>query len=150
SKPVEITRDVKKANWTWYATGPGVGIQTSSGRLIVPCDNYVAITKEQQAHVIFSDDRGKTWQFGGAVGPHCNESQVVELADRSLLLNIRSYRGKNRRLVSISKDAGETWLKPVEDDALVEPVCQASIVRYSTHKGAVLFSNPASKKRERM
>src|SRR4051812_14228893 len=26
SRPVEITKDVKKADWTWYATGPGVGI----------------------------------------------------------------------------------------------------------------------------
>jgi len=150
SKPDEITRDVKKANWTWYATGPGVGIQTKRGRLVVPCDNYVAITREQQAHFIFSDDRGTTWKLGGVVGPHCNESQVVELADRSLLLNIRSYRGNNRRLVSISKDAGESWSKPVEDDALVEPVCQASIVRYSADDGGLLFSNPASKKREKM
>src|SRR5207248_5957506 len=26
SKPVEITRAVKKPEWTWYATGPGVGV----------------------------------------------------------------------------------------------------------------------------
>src|SRR5262249_329924 len=31
SKPIDITRDVKKTDWTWYATGPGVGIQTRSG-----------------------------------------------------------------------------------------------------------------------
>jgi sialidase-1 len=47
SKPVEITRQVKKPNWTWYATGPGVGIQLKSGRLVVPCDNYLVGTKEQ-------------------------------------------------------------------------------------------------------
>src|SRR5262249_4129227 len=150
TKPIEITRDVKKPNWTWYATGPGVGIQTKGGRLIVPCDNYVAVSKAQQSHVIFSDDHGRTWQLGGAVGPRCNESQVVELADGSLMLNIRSYRGNYRRLVSVSKDGGQTWSKPVEDDTLVEPVCQASIVRYRGDKGGLLFSNPASKKRERM
>src|SRR5262245_44271006 len=33
SKPVEITKDVKKSDWSWYATGPGVGIQTRGGRL---------------------------------------------------------------------------------------------------------------------
>jgi sialidase-1 len=150
SKSADITKDVKAADWTWYATGPGVGIQTKSGRLVIPCDNYIAGSKAQQSHVIFSDDKGKTWRLGGAVGPHCDESQVVELADGSLMLNIRSYRGRNRRLVTISKDRGETWSKLVEDDALIEPVCQASIIRHRGDKGGLLFSNPASKKRERM
>src|SRR5712692_8728862 len=36
STPVEITTSVKKPDWTWYATGPGVGIQTSGGRLVIP------------------------------------------------------------------------------------------------------------------
>ena len=40
---------MKKPDWTWYATGPGIGIQMKSGRLIVPCDNYVAGSKVQQA-----------------------------------------------------------------------------------------------------
>jgi sialidase-1 len=150
SRPVDITRDVKKTDWTWYATGPGVGIQTKDGRMVVPCDHYVSGSKARQSHVILSDDQGKTWQLGGAVGPQCNEAQVVELADGSLLLNIRSYRGNNRRLVTISKDRGQTWSNPVEDDTLIEPVCQASIVCYPGDKGGLLFSNPASKKRERM
>ncbi|MBI1913308.1 MAG: CocE/NonD family hydrolase [Planctomycetes bacterium] len=150
AKPVEITKEVKRADWTWYATGPGVGIQTKGGRLVIPCDNHVAGSKKQQSHVIFSDDRGKTWKLGGVVGPHCDESQVVELADGKLMLNIRSYRGTKRRLVSLSKDGGETWSEPVQDDALIEPVCQASIVRLPGDGGGLLFSNPASKKRERL
>jgi sialidase-1 len=150
AKPVEITRDVKKDDWTWYATGPGVGIRTKNGRLVVPCDNYVKGSKERQAHVILSDDGGKTWKLGGGVGPDCNESQVVERADGALLLNMRSYRGTNRRLVAVSKDGGETFSKPEEDRALIEPVCQASIVRDPGDRGGILFSNPASTKRERM
>jgi sialidase-1 len=153
ARPVEITHDVKKSNWTWYATGPGVGIQLKSGRLLVPCDHYLAGSKERESHVIYSDDRGQTWKIGGIVGPHCNECQAVELADGSVMLNIRSYQGNKRRLVAISKDGGETFSKPVPDDALVEPVCQASIVRYGeggTGSGALLFSNPASTKREKM
>jgi Tol biopolymer transport system component len=150
AKPVEITRDVKKADWTWYATGPGIGIQTKGGRLVVPCDNMVKGTKVRQAHVILSDDGGKTWKIGGVVGPDCNESQVVELTDGSLMLNVRSYRGNHRRLVAVSKDGGETFSRPEEDKALVEPVCQASILRYPGAAGDVLFSNPASTKRERM
>ena len=150
ARPVEITRDVKPKDWTWYATGPGVGIQTKSGRLVVPCDNKVAGTKARQSHVIYSDDHGKSWKLGGVVGPDCNESQVVELADGTLMLNMRSYQANNRRLVARSKDGGLTWSKPVEDPALIEPVCQASILRYPGEKGAILFSNPASTRREKM
>ncbi|HWG44353.1 MAG TPA: CocE/NonD family hydrolase [Gemmataceae bacterium] len=150
SKPVEITRDVKKRDWTWYATGPGVGIQLKTGRLVIPCDNHLAGSKVQQSHVIISDDAGKTWKLGGVVGPQCDESQVVELRDGSLLLNMRSYRRENRRLIAISKDGGDTFSKPVADPQLIEPVCQASILRYAGERGGILFSNPASTKREKM
>src|SRR5579884_1765630 len=103
-KPIEITSQVKRANWTWYATGPGIGIQLKSGRLVVPCDNCVAGSKIQQAHVILSDDGGRSWHLGGVVGPQCNEAQVVELSDGRLMLNIRSYRGHHCRLIAFSKD----------------------------------------------
>jgi sialidase-1 len=149
SKPHEITGAVKKPNWTWYATGPGVGIQMKTGRLVIPCDNYIAGSKVKQAHVIYSDDKGQTWRLGGTVGPQCNECQVVELSDGRLMLNMRSYRGTHRRLLAYSKDGGESWSATVEDETLVEPICQASIVGLP-QAGRLLFSNPASTKRERM
>lgn len=154
ARPVEITATTKDPKWTWYATGPGVGIQAKAGRLVIPCDNKADQGKTRQSHVIYSDDHGKTWKLGGIVGPNCNESQVVEKADDTLLLNMRSYQANNRRLVATSKDGGITWSKPVEDQALIEPVCQGSIVRYSDEKNGgknrLLFSNPASTKREKM
>ena len=103
SKPVEITAAVKRPDWTWYATGPGCGIQLRSGRLVIPCDHYVAETKMRRSHVIYSDDGGRSWKIGGVVGDHTNECQVVELRDGSLLINMRSYHGKNRRAVAISR-----------------------------------------------
>jgi len=154
ARPVEITKTVKAANWTWYATGPGVGIQLKSGRLVIPCDNKVAVTTARQSHVIYSDDHGANWKLGGGVGPNCNESQVVELADGSLLLNMRSYQANNRRMISTSRDGGLTWSRPVEDGTLIEPVCQASLLRYdwgdSAQAPLLLFSNPASTRREKM
>jgi sialidase-1 len=147
SRPTEITKDVKRPDWTWYATGPGVGIQLKSGRLVIPCDNKVAGTKANQSHVIYSDDHGVTWKLGGVVGPKCNESQIVELADSSLMLNMRSYQANNRRRVALSKDGGLTWTDPVGDPTLIEPVCQASLIR---GPAGLLFSNPASTKREKM
>src|SRR5204862_5881817 len=127
-----------------------VGIQTRAGRLVIPCDNYVAGTKAKQAHVIYSDDHGASWKLGGVLGPDCNECQVVELADGRLMLNMRSYRKSHRRLVALSNDGGLTWSDPADDAALVEPVCQASISRYPGDRSRILFSNPASMQREKM
>lgn len=148
AKPAEITAGVKKPEWTWYATGPGVGIQLKSGRLLVPCDSKSEKGKVRESHVILSDDGGQTWRLGGVAGPNANECQAVELADGTVMLNMRTYRTTNRRLVAISKDGGQTFGETTEDPTLVDPVCQGSILRLPG--GGILFSNPASKKREKM
>lgn len=161
SEPKEITSSVKKPDWGWYATGPVNGIQLTRGphpgRLVFPANHSSLTTSTQvvtRSHVIFSDDHGQTWQIGGLEEEQTNESTLVELADGSLLHNMRSYFGKNRRAVARSVDAGLTWSKVTLDETLVEPVCQASILRYSWPEagkpGVILFSNPASTKRERM
>ena len=156
SEPVEVTATTKQPNWTWYATGPGVGIQLRSGRMVIPCDHIVAETNEFGSHVIYSDDHGETWKLGGAVGPGVNECQVAELADGSLMLNMRSYdtTHANQRAIARSTDGGETWSALSYDSALVEPICQASFLRYTGEpehdKSRLLFSNPASTQREKM
>lgn len=154
SQPIEITAQVKDPGWTWFATGPGVGIQLKSGRLVIPCDHTPAGKTTERAHVIFSDDGGTTWQRGGATAEGCGEAQVVELDDGSLMMNMRNVaRGRHRR-VALSKDGGLTWGATRDEAALPEPGCQASIVRYATGaaatKGRLLFANPASDKRERL
>ncbi len=150
----EITSTTKEPNWTWYATGPGNGIQLADGRLVIPCDYKVAGTKELFAHVIYSDDDGKTWKIGGSAGPQTNESAVVQLDDGSLLLNMRSYAGQHRRAIAYSHDGGLTWSPVQLDPALIEPVCEASFIRYTTvkdgGKNRLLFANPADTVRDRM
>jgi sialidase-1 len=154
ARPSEITKEVGDPKWTWYATGPGRGIQLASGRLVIPCDHNVIGSRARHSHVIYSDDHGKTWKRGGVLGENTNECQVVERADGSLLLDMRSYHGKNRRAVATSKDAGLTWSEVTLHNDLVEPVCQASLLRYTLKKdhgkNRLLFSNPASTKREKM
>jgi sialidase-1 len=148
SKPVEITRATKKPAWTWYATGPGAGIQLRSGRLVVPCDYVDSDAHVGGSHVIYSDDHGVTWKLGGMVCPKTDESEVVELADGSLLLNMRNNNRQHRcRATAVSRDQGLTWSTPAYDETLIEPVCQASIRRCGLagegRKGPILFSNPA-------
>lgn len=147
ARPAEITAQVKRPDWTWFATGPGVGIQMRSGRLVVPCDAKDVGGKRGYAFTIASEDGGATWTAGGIAGEVWNECQVVELADGALLLNMRNHGTKNRRRgVSISRDGGRTWSTAVNDDALPEPVCQASLLRAGWEPGVLLFSNPADEK----
>lgn len=156
SKPVDITTDVKPPDWTWYATGPGCGIQLGGGRLAIPCD-HVTSKMSWGAHVIYSDDGGRSWQLGGVAGPGTNECQIVELRDGTLLLNMRNAEparkktGEKHRMISISRDRGMTWSKPSADTGLLEPICQAALIRWpGADRDLLIFSNPASTKREKM
>jgi sialidase-1 len=156
TKPVEITSTTKKPEWTWYATGPGIGIQIKDGahkgRLVIPCDhNYDDEIEKKHlsgSHAIYSDDQGKTWQLGAPIKPKVNECQVVELFDGrgTLLMNMRSNTGRNVRAHATSTDGGATWTAPQDAPPLIEPVCQASILRHESGK-LILFSNPAAKTR---
>jgi sialidase-1 len=147
TKPLEITAQLKREGWTWFATGPGVGLQMRSGRLVVPCDAKDVGGRKGYAFVVASEDGGATWTAGGIVGEAWNECQAAELSDGSLMLNMRNHGGKNRRRgVSISHDGGRTWSPAQPDAALVEPVCQASLLRASWEPGRLLFSNPADEK----
>lgn len=145
TKPVDITPSTKKPEWTWYATGPGAGIQLKGGRLVIPCDHR---DNGEFSHVIYSDDHGTTWQTGGVAQGGGNECEVVELSDGKLLLNMRNYRPRrSSRAIAISEDQGQTWAPAPRDPVLIEPTCQASIRRYSwpgEGKSRILFSNPAS------
>jgi sialidase-1 len=153
AEPREITAAVKRPDWTWYATGPGAGIQIERGRhrrwLLIPCDHYEAQTKQEYSHVIYSDDHGETWRPGGRTPrPLVDECEVVELTGERLMLNMRSYdRSAHCRQVAISRDGGLTWGEQRLDRTLIEPTCQGSIRRYSWPEqggNTILFSNPAS------
>ena len=156
SAPADITASVKRPDWTWYATGPGVGIQTRSGRLVIPGNHAVAGTAVHHSHIVFSDDGGRSWHMGGSADPGTNESQVVELTDGRLMLNMRNHppKAENFRMIATSTDGGRSWSQAKPDPALVEPPAQASLIRWTTvdadGRGRLLFSNPASARRERM
>jgi sialidase-1 len=159
AEPRDITSEVKKPDWTWYATGPGHGIQLESGRLVIPCDHVAGVAagrsyaEVSHSHVILSDDGGKSWRIGGIVDAGTNESTVVETAGGALYINCRNYVPPQRRAYAWSRDGGLSFEPRRWDDALPEPICQASLVRLSGGGGAksrVLFANPASTRREKL
>jgi sialidase-1 len=156
SKAKDITKTTKQPDWTWYATGPGSGIQMVAGphkgRLIIPCDHVEKQSKKYFSHIIYSDDHGKTWKIGGRTPTgNANECMVAELPGGKLMLNMRNAdRSKRSRAVSTSTDGGMTWSALRRDPILIEPICQAGFISYAPGDKAkgnwLLFSNPASRK----
>lgn len=160
SEPVNMSKTCKNAEWGWYASGPGVGIQLKSesfrNRLVIPANHSYDVQDPGEAvrgaygygsHVLYSDDGGLSWKLSEAITPGCNESQVVELSNGDLMMNMRSYNKKGCRAISLSKDGGASWDEITHDPQLVESVCQASLIKYGNYQGqeVYLFSNPAVK-----
>jgi sialidase-1 len=150
SKPTDITPQTKPKNWMTTWPGPGRGIRTRDGALVVPFNGQEK-SQVWTSHVIVSRDNGKTWKLSPPAGHGTSETQMVELNDGSWLMNMRNERSDYKsgvRQIAVSRDGGQTWSKQRGDEMLVEPACQASILRYtSTKDGAsknrILFSNPA-------
>ena len=162
SDPKEITPvfDTFRTDYPWkvIATGPGHGIQLASGRLLVPV--WMSTGTGGNAHrpsvvaTVYSDDRGRTWQRGAIAIPctdewiNPNESTMVELASGQVMLNARNESPQHRRLVTTSPDGAANWTPPRFDEALIEPICMGSLVRFSTEKdlgrNRLLFINPAN------
>lgn len=160
SAPKEITATFEAFrpdyDWKVLATGPAHGIQLSTGRLVVPV--WLSTGTGGHAHrpsvtsTIYSDDHGETWHRGEIAVPNTdewvnpNETVIAELADGRVMLNARSESPVHRRLVTISPNGATGWSKPRFDDALLEPICMASIVRHSkkpsADKNRLLFVNP--------
>lgn len=145
SEPVNRFSEVQPPDTRWDATGPGIGIQLrhgpAKGRLVIP-----AIGRN-----IESDDHGATWRQSGPLPPGLNEATVVELTDGRLMRNDRLSDNKHirRRGISISHDQGATWSPIRYDETLIDPIVEASIVRYMPSDNTVgnrmlLFANPAS------
>lgn len=167
TQPQDVTRTTKRpTHATTIASGPGIGIQLTRGphrgRLIIPFNE--GPYWQWNNFAVFSDDCGATWSCGenapGAFLPDAklgqrsqiNEVQMVELSDGSVRLNSRSFAGAKLRKTSVSKDGGKTWSGVEDVPELIDPSCNASILRYSfddgTGCGRILYSGPDSAKRD--
>ena len=96
----------------------------STGRFIAPCHGGEDFDSHyRKVWVAWSDDSGATWRHSAEIAvpqlswpgikgmeSGCNEPGVVERADGSLLMTMRTAMGT--QFCSESRDAGQTWSSP--------------------------------------
>ncbi|MFF3919398.1 exo-alpha-sialidase [Streptomyces sp. NPDC001852] len=157
SAPREITAQVKKPGWRWYATTPGHALQLSTGRVLVPANHTLPPTgtdtgaepRYNCGHCLLSDDRGESWYLGcldestdGYV--NVNETTAAELPDGRVYFNTRNDSpSPGNRADARSEDGGRTLVEPFRPQAgLTAPVCQASVLQLRD-PDLLLCSGPA-------
>ncbi len=157
SAPVNCTRQVKPEEYCLTINAPGAGITLNDGTLVFPAQGRREDATNYST-LIYSKDGGKTWQSGKpAIADHkvhSNECMCVQLADGSIMLNMRSSKNRgnheeNGRLVAVTKDLGQTWeIHPTSGHVLTEPTCQGSILKHmyrqadGSEKELLFFFNP--------
>lgn len=162
SEPVDITESVKAPDWRWYSVGPGHAFQIRSGPhagRMVAAANHSDRAANYGAHLLLSDDGGKTWRIGATDTPeggplHPNEATAAALSDGTIVVSARDQDGLDEwhRLRATSTDGGESFVAPFADQAgLVMPVVQASVLWFADSaegdvSGALLMSGPSDPK----
>jgi len=165
SQPINITSQIKDPAWQLLLQGPGRGITTTDGTLVFPAQFKTDLGTKAldggqftcHSTIVYSKDQGETWKIGTGAKSNTTEAQVVELADGSLMLNLRDDRNRtdkgetNGRAVATTTDLGKTWTQHASSNsALQEPNCMASIISADLEingkiQQVLFFSNPDSK-----
>ncbi len=159
SDPIDMTavaRDMDNPTWMASVAGPGGGIQTRSGVLMVPVWGASVGRGSNLTMSITSKDHGKTWQRGQLVPlpPGGNENQLVELADGKILMDIRqNQHKKGHRWLTVSSDDGKTWNKAYPSFNVTPVAC--AIERYSLKangddRNRILWTGPKGPKRNNL
>uniref|UniRef100_A0A3P9PPT7 exo-alpha-sialidase n=1 Tax=Poecilia reticulata TaxID=8081 RepID=A0A3P9PPT7_POERE len=161
SEFIELTNQVPEMNnWSTFAVGPGHGIQTDSGRMIVPAYAYIGSEDEKpisHAFYFYSDDYGSTWKCEEMLSEISTECEMTEVfgssnGDSLIYCNARSLGGQ-RVQAKINKSGVSTLttVTPLEE---VHNGCQGSVISFPAQTGDakpneekwLLFSHPTNQR----
>ncbi|XP_029291099.1 sialidase-3-like [Cottoperca gobio] len=152
----DLTDLTDSTDWATFAVGPGHGLQTESGRLIVPvyayasdccspssCSCFCKPCNSFTPHALslYSDDEGNTWQFGKMLKNKSLECEMAEYfadTDKSFIYcNARCEEGHREEAVSTNK--GEDFSKLSVNEKLPETCkgCQGSVVSFPAQSECV-------------
>ncbi|MFG2883306.1 exo-alpha-sialidase [Streptomyces sp. NPDC048297] len=166
SPPRDITEQVKRRGWRWYATGPGHAVALTrgphAGRLVVPANHSATpptgssdTGREPRyygGHALYSDDGGRTWHLGFVDETYdgvtnANESSATQLPDGRLYFSARDEKGTapGNRLDAYSRDGAATLTHPytIQPSLNAVPVVQGSVLQLHGPRTPLLFSAPS-------
>ncbi|MEU7134424.1 sialidase family protein [Streptomyces sp. NPDC046261] len=168
SRPRDLTPRIRPAGWnSWYATGPGHGIQLARGphrgRLVIGLNaesHDGSRTSANHAALALSDDGGAHWRLG-AVDTHQvttdrtyrqkpSELTLAERSDGAVYVNGREQDGTElgHRDEAVSRDGGASFAAPFRAlPDLYSPMVQGAVA--PLWPGRWLFSAPADPDRRR-
>ncbi|MBB5925085.1 sialidase family protein [Streptomyces echinatus] len=164
--PQDITAEVTRPGWRWYATGPGHAVALTrgphSGRLLIPANHSAAPpagspdtgreARYYGGHALYSDDGGRNWHLGfvdaGYDGvTNANETSAAQLPDGRVYFGSRDQNGTapGNRLDTYSSDGGRTLDRPyaVQPALNAVPVVQGSVLQPHGPGAPLLFSAPS-------
>lgn len=159
--PRDLIAAIKSPAWKGMFATSGHGIQlfddrAARGRLIQP---YVFRGPDNLDHAvdIYSDDHGATWKAGVPIGDNLDESKAVELADGTVMENMRSSDPRvHARVVARSHDGGIHFGPAMPEPRLPDPHNNGDIIRVAPHAATrqanahwLLFSNTADPRARR-
>ncbi|MEV4440807.1 sialidase family protein, partial [Streptomyces sp. NPDC049577] len=168
SRPRELTAALRPRGWnSWYATGPGHGIQLEHGRhrgrLVVGVNaesHDGARTSANHAALAYSDDGGAHWRLGatdtravradGTYGQKPSELTLAERRDGAVYVGGREQDGTElgNRDEAVSRDGGGSFAAPFRAlPDLYAPMVQGAVL--PLRPGRWLFSAPADPDRRR-
>lgn len=137
-----------------HGSGSGVTLQYGphKGRIVVParvslkeCVTWEDLKTGSSNTVIYSDDRGESFVTGGIVEPGTGEGTLAERSDGSIYYNSRAYFNDGLRRGAVSYDGGESFVEQSIHQDLIEPCCNAAVLRVEWQgKTIFFFSNPRS------
>ena len=157
SEPVEITAFTRPEYHNAFAFGPGHGIMTRDGVLIIPVwmvpKLYEAPIKSHAPSVVttfYSTDNGETWALGEILSTTSeiicpNETAAALTADGRVHLNSR-FQGYCRAK-AYSENGYSDFRDYAPDYKRPDPGCFGSMVAYGDgkHPHTIIFANCASK-----
>ncbi|XP_060091336.1 sialidase-3-like [Heteronotia binoei] len=133
-------------NWATFAVGPGHGLQTSSGRLVIPAYTYYIHKRcfgrsllcwtKPHCFIFYSDDLGQKWVQGQLLkNLRTTECQVAEITcpGKSEVLYCSARSPDKSRVEAFISDHGDRFEESSLCKELCEPPngCQGSVVSFS-------------------
>ncbi|NLU72875.1 laminin G [Streptomyces sp. HNM0575] len=167
SKPEDLSAQLRSGEWnSWYATGPGHGIQLRhglhAGRIVLGVNGETwrdGRNTENHAALAVSDDGGRSWRRGATDSrPHSpdgvfrqkpQELTLHERRDGTVLAGARETEGTDlgHRTAAVAAAGGDLFTAPFSSlPDLYAPQVQGSVLPFGDR---LLLSAPADPDRRR-